>query len=82
MKTKKPRKPYYRDDQFLIEIGQKVRSIRLKRGLTQTELAFKCNDVDYSQINRLELGKINFTISYLKLLAIALEVEVSELITE
>lgn len=82
MKTPKPRKPYYRDDQFLIEIGQKVRSIRLKRGLTQTELAFKCNDVDYSQINRLELGKINFTISYLKLLAIALEVEVSELITE
>lgn len=82
MKTQKPRKPYYRDDQFLIEIGQKVRSIRLKRGLTQTELAFKCNDVDYSQINRLELGKINFTISYLKLLAIALEVEVSELITD
>ena len=82
MKTPKPRKPYYRDDQFLIKIGQKVRSIRLKRGLTQTELAFKCNDVDYSQINRLELGKINFTISYLKLLAIALEVEVSELITE
>ena len=62
MKTLKPRKPYYRDDQFLIEIGQKVRAIRIKNGLTQTELAFMCNDVDYSQINRLELGKINFSI--------------------
>lgn len=76
----KARKPYYRDDKFLAEIGNLVRINRLNRGLTQTELAFKCNDVDYSQINRLELGKINFTASYLKLIATALEVPVKDLI--
>ena len=29
------------------------------------ELAFTCNDIDYSQINRIELGKVNFSISFL-----------------
>lgn len=80
VKNVKARKPYYRDDAFLAEIGKLVRIHRLNRGLTQTELAFKCNDVDYSQINRLELGKINFTVSYLKLIATALEVPVKDLL--
>ena len=29
------------------------------------ELAFTCNDIDYSQINRIEPGKVNFSISFL-----------------
>lgn len=74
------RKPYYRDDEFLKQIGENVRRIRLSLGLSQTELAFKCNDKDYSQINRLELGKINFSVSYLKLIATALKVKVTELL--
>ncbi|MFM2439555.1 MAG: hypothetical protein RLZ16_553, partial [Bacteroidota bacterium] len=44
--------------------------------------AFKCNDKDYSQINRLELGKINFSVSYLYLIANALEVKPSDLIPD
>lgn len=72
------RKPYYRDDAFLLKVGQKIRSVRLEKGLTQTELAFKCNDIDYSQINRVELGKVNFSISFLNLLADALEIEPAE----
>ena len=80
--NKTPRKPYYRDDEFLKRIGGKVRSIRQKSGLSQTDLAFKCNDKDYSQINRLELGKINFSVSYLKLIASALNVKISELLPE
>ena len=80
--TKSIRKPYYRDDLFLKEIGIKVRALRQKAGLSQTDLAFKCNDKDYSQINRLELGKINFSISYLKLISNALSVKVSELLPE
>jgi hypothetical protein len=66
----------------LIEIGKKVRYFRLKQGLTQTDLAFKCNDKDYSQINRLELGKINFSVSYLKLIANALNINIKDLIPE
>ena len=80
VKNVKARKPYYRVDAFLAEIGKLVRIHRLNRGLTQAELAFRCNDVDYSQINRLELGKINFTASYLKLIATALEVPVKDLL--
>ena len=80
MNTKKSRKPYYRDDSFLIKIGAKVRALRLEKGLTQTELAFKCDDIDYSQINRIELGKINFTVSYLRLIATALGVDIKTLL--
>jgi transcriptional regulator with XRE-family HTH domain len=74
------RKPYYRDDLFLKQIGEKVRFLRLKSGLSQMDLAFRCNDKDYSQINRLELGKINFSVSYLKLISSALEVHVIDLL--
>jgi transcriptional regulator with XRE-family HTH domain len=77
---KRTRKPYYRDDAFLKEIGDRVRELRLKAGLTQMELAFKCNDKDYSQINRVELGKVNFSVSYISLIAEALAVTPKELL--
>jgi transcriptional regulator with XRE-family HTH domain len=78
--VKKETKKYYRDDEFLRNVGQKIRAIRLSKGITQTELAFKCNDKDYSQINRVELGKVNFSVSYLSLIAVALEVSPNDLI--
>lgn len=74
------RKPYYRNDDFLKTIGANVRRLRLEKGLTQMELAFACDDKDYSQINRIELGKVNFSISYLSLLALALSVEPTDLL--
>ena len=78
--NKNLRKPYYRDDTFLKKVGERIRENRLKLGLTQMDLAFKCNDIDYSQINRLELGKVNFSISYLKLIASVMNVNISDLI--
>jgi transcriptional regulator with XRE-family HTH domain len=77
---KSTRKPYYRDDKFLLQIGEKVRVIRLKKGLTQMELAFKCIDKDYSQINRVEIGKVNFSVSNLSLIAEALDVTPKDLL--
>lgn len=79
---KSTRRTYYRNDNFLIEIGQRNREFRLKKGLTQTELAFLCNDIDYSQINRVELGKVNFSISFLYLVAKALEINPIDLISD
>jgi len=76
------KKKYYRQDDFLKKVGEKIRSVRIERGLTQTDLAFKCNDKDYSQINRLELGKINFSVSYLFLIASALDVTPAELLPD
>jgi transcriptional regulator with XRE-family HTH domain len=79
---KKAKKVYYREDDFLIKIGNKIRDLRISKEMTQMELAFKCNDMDYSQINRMELGKINFSISYLLLIAKALEVSPKKLLPD
>jgi hypothetical protein len=48
--------------------------------MTMLDLAFACNDMDYSQSSRIELGKVNFSVSYLTLIAEVLEVKVEELI--
>lgn len=80
MKKPLKRGKYYRDDTFLMKIGERVRELRQKNGLTQMELAFKCNDKDYSQINRVELGKVNFSVSYLTLIAEALGVKPRDLL--
>ena len=77
---KRVKRVYFRDDDFLQKIGEKIRSLRLARGLTQMDLAFKCNDKDYSQINRVELGKVNFSVSYLSLIAKALDVTPKDLL--
>lgn len=76
----KERKKYYRDELFLRELGLRIRQLRLLKGMTQEELAFECDYADFSQINRIELGKVNFSISYLKLIADKLEVPVIELL--
>ncbi len=73
-------KKYFRDDDFLKKIGEKVRQHRKAKGLTQMDLAYACDDTDYSQINRMELGKVNFSISFLALVAQKLEVDVKDLL--
>ena len=78
--AKQTKRTYYRDDAFLKKIGERVRELPLSKDMTQMELAFKCKDKDYSQINRVELGKVNFSVSYLSLIAKALEVQPIELL--
>lgn len=80
IKKKGDRKEYHRDDEFLRGIGAKIRAHRLQRGMTQMDLAFACNDKDYSQINRIELGKVNFSVSYLSLIAKVFGVTPQELL--
>ena len=77
---KKSTKSYFRDDMFLKKLGDNIRKLRLERNMSQTDLAFKCNDIDYSQINRIELGKVNFSVSFLSLLSNALGVDTKDLI--
>jgi transcriptional regulator with XRE-family HTH domain len=68
-----------RDDQLKM-IGQNIRKFRLAKGLTQNELAFECGDKDWSQISRMERGLVNFSISYLFIVAEVLEVEPKDLL--
>lgn len=71
----------FRDNKLITAIGLKVRELRLAKQLTQEELANEC-EVPSSQINRIETGKINFTVSYLTKLAKALGVSRKEFIPD
>ncbi len=52
----------------------------MSKGLSQAELAFECGEKEWSQISRMERGLVNFHISYLFIIAEALEIEPTELL--
>ncbi len=79
MTIKKKIKHLRKDDQ-LKSIGDKIRKHRLAKGYTQAELAFECGDKDWSQISRMERGLVNFSISYLLLVAEILEISPKDLL--
>ncbi|WP_090338577.1 helix-turn-helix domain-containing protein [Dyadobacter koreensis] len=81
MENQKPNK-HYRDDDRLRKIGEKIRFCRNEKGLTQAELAQECGDKDWSQISRMERGLVNFTVSYLFLLAKILDVPAAKFLEE
>ncbi len=74
-----PREKQYRDELAIKKVGQNIRDIRTKKGLSQEKLAYLCG-MELSQINRIELGKINTSVSYIFLIAEKLGVQPSELI--
>lgn len=69
----------YRNEEVMKLLGERVRQLRLERGMSQQDLANRCN-TDLSQINRIELGKINTSVSHLFLIAHILKISVSDLI--
>ena len=79
MKAKKKIKHFRKDEQLKV-IGEKIRKYRKAKKLTQEELALLCNDKEWSQISRMERGLVNFSISYLLLVAEALEVNPKDLL--
>jgi len=66
------------DAENLKLIGARIRKFRIKKGISQESFAIEC-ELDYSQINRMELGKVNFGIALIYRIARALEVDVKEL---
>ena len=70
---------YYKDSEFLKKIGNKIREARTALNMSIEELANEC-EVDYSQIQRMELGKVNFNVSYLTKVAKALNKSAKDLI--
>lgn len=71
--------PRYRNDEVVKKIGARIRHIRMLKGISQMQLAHKC-DLELSTINRVELGKVNPSISLIFLFAEKLEVDVAELV--
>lgn len=76
---KSPKKGYYVNKAALTLVGAKMREIRTKKEITIEYLA-NTSGMDYSQLARMELGQVNFTISYLFRVAEALGVTPKELL--
>jgi transcriptional regulator with XRE-family HTH domain len=64
---------------FLKKLGINVARLREKAGLSQTELALRC-DKDRQSLNRLERGRINPSVFYLKQIAEELKVPTKDLL--
>jgi transcriptional regulator with XRE-family HTH domain len=63
---------------FLKKLGANVSRLREKSGITQSELALRC-DKDRQSIHRVEKGKINPSIFFLYQLAQELDVSLREI---
>jgi transcriptional regulator with XRE-family HTH domain len=66
---------------LLIKLGKQIKHYRLERNYSQEELANKA-DVHRTYIGMVERGEKNITISSLKKIADALEVDISLLIKD
>ena len=66
-------------DELLFKIGQSVRYIRLKQGISQEELAFK-SGLNINSISTLERGLNNIKIKTLYQIASALNVDIYEIL--
>jgi transcriptional regulator with XRE-family HTH domain len=60
-------------------LGKRIREFRKAKGLSQEDLAYEA-DIPLSQIGRIERGENNPTISTLHVIAIALEIELKQLV--
>lgn len=76
---KQVKKSYYINKTALSLIGNKMRDIRLQKDISIEYLA-NTSGMDYSQLARMELGQVNFTISYLFRVAEALGVTPKDLL--
>jgi len=66
------------DSKFLTNLGARIRELRLKKEMTQNELAMQC-DFEKASMSRIESGQTNMTILTLIKISKALDVEITEL---
>ena len=66
------------DNDFLLSLGRRIKKGRLKRNLTQLQLAVLC-DIEKGHLSRIERGKTNPTIATLQTIAGKLEMNFVEL---
>ncbi|MEW7281028.1 helix-turn-helix transcriptional regulator [Aquimarina sp. 2201CG1-2-11] len=63
---------------FYIQLGNRIRAIRLQQKLSQSELGYRA-ELDKSVIQRLEMARTNATIKTLLKIANAFDITLSEL---
>jgi transcriptional regulator with XRE-family HTH domain len=67
-----------KNERVIKAFGKNLREIRIKKGISQEELANEAN-IPLSQIGRIERGEINTTISSAFVIAASLKIDISEL---
>lgn len=71
---------YTKDEQtYLVQVGNRIREIRIQIGLSQEKLSFACN-LDRTYIGSVERGERNISVINLNKIAIALKTEPSEIL--
>ena len=66
-------------EELIVKVGKRVREIRLSKGLTLERVAFDAG-IDYSQLSRIELGKINTSIYQIYVVSKSLDVPIDVII--
>jgi transcriptional regulator with XRE-family HTH domain len=62
---------------FLNSIGARIKELRIKKDMTQHELAIRCN-FEKASMSRIESGKTNITVLTLRKISKALDVDMVE----
>jgi len=65
----------HKEKLLLKTLGEKIKSVRLEKGLRQNEIAYRCH-FDKSSYNNIESGKRNITIITLYKISYALNVPI------
>lgn len=67
--------------ELLKSVGKRIQNLRLNKGLTQVDLVGKIDgDIDTTNISRIESGRTNPTIFTLYRIAVALEINLEDLV--
>ncbi len=66
------------EESIQIQVGKRIQKIRIEKNMSQQDLAAKCN-FEKSNMSRLEAGRANATLSTLKTVSKALEINIIEL---
>jgi transcriptional regulator with XRE-family HTH domain len=69
---------FMKKEEFVQKVGHNIRNIREERKITLEKLALEAG-IEYSQLSRIEKGKINTSIYSMYNIANALEVSVTEI---
>lgn len=70
---------YKKDDKiFLVQLGSRIRDLRLANGLSQEKLSFESN-LDRTYIGSVERGERNIAVINLKKISKALNISISQL---
>ncbi len=65
------------DPQFLSILGARIRELRIKKNMSQTDLAQLCN-FEKATMSRIESGKTNVTVLTLKKISDVLRIDVHD----